>query len=160
MPSFDAVSKVDPHELTNAVDQAKRELDRRYDLRGTNARFELEGESVTQFAASEYQLNQLLDILRLRLSARGIDPRCLDLGEVEINLAEARRSIRIKQGIEQVSAKKLVAALKDAKLKVEAQIHGDKLRVSGKKRDDLQSAMAVLRKAPFDLPLQFENFRD
>jgi cyclic-di-GMP-binding protein len=160
MPSFDAVSKVDPHELTNAVDQAKRELDKRYDLRGTNARFELEGESITQFAASEYQLNQLLDILRLRLAARGIDPRCLDLGEVEVNLAEARRSIKIKQGIEQVSAKKLVAALKDAKLKVEAQIHGDKLRVSGKKRDDLQSAMAVLRKAPFELPLQFENFRD
>ena len=160
MPSFDAVSKVDPHELTNAVDQAKRELEKRYDLRGTNARFELEGEAVTQFAASEYQLNQLLDILRLGLAARGIDPRCLDLGEVEINLAEARRSIKIKQGIEQASAKKLVAALKEAKLKVEAQINGDKLRVSGKKRDDLQSAMAVLRKAPFDLPLQFENFRD
>jgi hypothetical protein len=160
MPSFDAVSKVDPHELTNAVDQAKRELEKRYDLRGTNARFELEGEAVTQFAASEYQLNQLLDILRLRLAARGIDPRCLDLGEVEINLAEARRSIKIKQGIEQASAKKLVAALKEAKLKVEAQINGDKLRVSGKKRDDLQSAMAVLRKVPFDLPLQFENFRD
>jgi cyclic-di-GMP-binding protein len=160
MPSFDAVSKVDPHELTNAVDQAKRELDKRYDLRGTNARFELEGEAVTQFAASDYQLDQLLDILRLRLAARGIDPRCLDLGEVEINLAGARRSIKIKQGIEQASAKKLVAALKDAKLKVEAQINGDKLRVSGKKRDDLQSAMAVLRKAPFDLPLQFENFRD
>jgi len=160
MPSFDAVSKVDPHELTNAVDQAKRELEKRYDLRGTNARFELEGDAVTQFAASEYQLNQLLDILRLRLAARGIDPRCLDLGEVEINLAEARRSIKIKQGIEQASAKKLVAALKEAKLKVEAQINGDKLRVSGKKRDDLQSAMAVLRKAPFDLPLQFENFRD
>ena len=160
MPSFDAVSKVDPHELTNAVDQAKRELEKRYDLRGTNARFELEAEAVTQFAASEYQLNQLLDILRLRLAARGIDPRCLDLGEVEVNLAEARRSIKIKQGIEQTSAKKLVASLKDAKLKVEAQIHGDKLRVSGKKRDDLQSAMAVLRKAPFELPLQFENFRD
>jgi len=160
MPSFDAVSKVDPHELTNAVDQAKRELEKRYDLRGTNARFELEGEAVMQFAASEYQLNQLLDILRLRLAARGIDPRCLDLGEVEVNLAEARRSIKIKQGIEQTSAKKLVASLKDAKLKVEAQIHGDKLRVSGKKRDDLQSAMAVLRKAPFELPLQFENFRD
>jgi cyclic-di-GMP-binding protein len=160
MPSFDAVSKVDPHELTNAVDQAKRELEKRYDLRGTSARFELEGEAVMQFAASEYQLNQLLDILRLRLAARGIDPRCLDLGEVEINLAEARRNIKIKQGIEQVAAKKLVAALKDARLKVEAQIHGDKLRVSGKKRDDLQSAMAVLRKAPFDLPLQFENFRD
>ena len=160
MPSFDAVSKVDMHELTNAVDQAKRELEKRYDLRGTNARFELEAAVVTQFAASEYQLDQLLDILRLRLAARGIDPRCLDLGGVEVNLAEARRTITIKQGIEQAPAKKLVATLKEAKLKVEAQIHGDKLRVSGKKRDELQAAMAVLRKAPFDLPLQFENFRD
>jgi cyclic-di-GMP-binding protein len=160
MPSFDVVSKVDSHELTNAVDQAKRELDKRYDLRGTNARFELEGSVVTQFAASEYQLDQLLDILRLRAAARGIDPRCLDLGTVEVNLAGARRAITIKQGIEQAPAKKLVAALKEAKIKVEAQINGDKLRVSGKKRDDLQLAMALLRKTPLELPLQFENFRD
>ncbi|HXR19884.1 MAG TPA: YajQ family cyclic di-GMP-binding protein [Steroidobacteraceae bacterium] len=160
MPSFDVVSKVDLHELTNAVDQAKRELDKRYDLRGTNARFELEGSLVTQFAASEYQLDQLLDILRLRLAARGIDPRCLDLGAVELNLAGARRAISIKQGIEHTLGRQLVAQLKDAKLKVEAQIQGEKLRVSGKKRDDLQLAMALLRKAPLELPLQFENFRD
>jgi len=160
MPSFDVVSKVDLHELTNAVDQAKRELDKRYDLRGTNVRFELEGSLVTQFAASEYQLDQLLDILRLRLAARGIDPRCLDLGAVELNLAGARRAISIKQGIEHTLGRQLVAQLKDAKLKVEAQIQGEKLRVSGKKRDDLQLAMALLRKAPLELPLQFENFRD
>jgi uncharacterized protein YajQ (UPF0234 family) len=160
MPSFDTVSKVDLHELTNAVDQAARELEKRYDLRGTNARFELEGFIVTQFAASEYQLNQLLDILRLRLAARGIDPRCIDLGDVEVNLAGARRAITIKQGIEQAQAKKLVSQLKEARLKVEAQINGDKLRVSGKKRDDLQAAMALLRKVQLDLPLQFENFRD
>jgi cyclic-di-GMP-binding protein len=159
MPSFDVVSKVDPHELTNAVDQARRELDKRYDLSGSGARFELEDSVVTQFALSEYQLQQLLDILRLRIAARGIDPRCLELGAVEVNLAGARRAITIKQGIEQAGAKKLVAALKDAKLKVDAQIQGDRLRVSGKKRDDLQLAMAVLRKAPFDLPLQFENLR-
>ena len=160
MPSFDTVSKVDIHELTNAVDQAKRELENRYDLRGTGARFELEGYVVTQFAPSEYQLNQLLEILRLRLTARHIDPRSMDLGKVEINLAQARRQITIKQGIEQVVAKKLVASLKEAKLKVEGQINGDKLRVSGKKRDDLQAAMALLRKADVELPLQFENFRD
>jgi cyclic-di-GMP-binding protein len=160
MPSFDVVSKVDLHELTNAVDQAKRELEKRYDLRGTSARFELEGELITQFAASEYQLDQLLDILRLRVAARGIDHRCLDLGSVEVNLAGARRAITIKQGIDQAPAKKLVSALKEAKIKVDAQINGDKLRVSGKKRDDLQLAMALLRKSPIEVPLQFENFRD
>ena len=151
MPSFDAVSKVDLHELTNAVDQAKRELEKRYDLRGTGARFELAGSEVMQFAPSEYQLNQLLDILRLRLAARSIDARCLD---------GARRKITVRQGIEQMAAKKLVAKIKEAKLKVEAQINGDKIRVSGKKRDDLQLAMATLRKADVEVPLQFENFRD
>ncbi len=160
MPSFDAVSKVDVHELTNAVDQAKRELEKRYDLRGTNARYELQGFVINQFAQSEYQLNQTLDILRLRLAARGIDPRCIDLGDVETNVAEARRKITIKQGIDQAVAKKLVARIKDMKLKVEAQINADKLRVSGKKRDDLQDVMAVLRKDDIEVPLQFENFRD
>src|ERR1700690_1360673 len=160
MPSFDAVSKVDTHELTNAVDQAKRELEKRYDLRGTNARFELEGFVITQFAPSEYQLEQLLDILRLRLAARGIDARCLELGEVETNLAGSRRKLTIRQGIEQAQAKQLIASLRQAKLKVEAQIQGDKLRVTGKKRDALQLAIALLRKADVELPLQFENFRD
>jgi cyclic-di-GMP-binding protein len=160
MPYFDAVSKVDSHELSNAVDQANREVAKRYDLRGTSARFELQESVISQFAQSEYQLNQLLDILRLRLAARGIDPRSLDLGEVEVNLSEARRKLTVKQGIEQAIAKKLVASLKQAKLKVDAQINGDKLRVTGKKRDDLQSAIALLRKCEIDLPLQFENFRD
>lgn len=160
MPSFDAVSKVDVHELTNAVDQARRELDKRYDLRGSGARFELEGYVISQFAQNEFQLKQLLDILRLRLAARGIDLRCLELGDVEVNLAEARRRITVKQGIEQAAAKKLIAQLKASRLKVEAQINGDKLRVSGKKRDELQSAIALLRQSDVDLPLQFENFRD
>lgn len=160
MPYFDTVSKVDTHELSNAVDQANREVAKRYDLRGTNARFELQEFEIAQFAQSEYQLDQLLDILRLRLAARGIDPRSMELGEVEVNLSEARRKIAIKQGIEQVVAKKLVASLKEAKLKVDAQINGDKLRVTGKKRDDLQAAIALLRKCDIGLPLQFENFRD
>lgn len=160
MPSFDVVSKVDVHELTNAVDQAKRELEKRYDFRGTNARLELEGYVISQFASSEYQLDQLLDILRLRLAARSIDPRCLDLGKVESNLAGARRTLTVKQGIEQAAAKKLLALLKESKLKVDAQINGDKLRVSGKKRDDLQLAMALMRKSDCEVPLQFENFRD
>jgi uncharacterized protein YajQ (UPF0234 family) len=160
MPYFDAVSRVDSHELANAVDQANREVAKRYDLRGSGARFELQEDLITQFAQSEYQLNQLLDILRLRLAARGIDPRSIEPGAVEVNLSEARRKISVRQGIEQVVAKKLVASLKEAKLKVDAQINGDKLRVTGKKRDDLQTAIALLRKCDIDLPLQFENFRD
>jgi uncharacterized protein YajQ (UPF0234 family) len=160
LPSFDAVSKVDAHELTNAVDQATRELDKRYDLRGTGARFVLQDFTVTLHAQSEFQLGQLLDILRLRMAARGIDQRCLDPGDVQTNLAEARRVITVKQGIEQPVAKKLVASLKEARLKVEAQINDGKLRVTGKKRDDLQAAMALLRKSSIDLPLQFDNFRD
>ncbi|HTT06867.1 MAG TPA: YajQ family cyclic di-GMP-binding protein [Steroidobacteraceae bacterium] len=160
MPSFDVVSKVDVHELTNAVDQARRELDKRYDLRGSGARFELEGYVISQFAQNEFQLKQLLDILRLRLAARGIDLRCLELGDVEVNLAEARRQITVRQGIEQAAAKKLIAQLKASRLKIEAQINGDKLRVSGKKRDELQAAIALLRQSEVDLPLQFENFRD
>jgi cyclic-di-GMP-binding protein len=160
MPSFDVVSKVDPHELSNAVDQAVRELEKRYDLRGTGARFVLQDYLITQYAQSEFQLDQLLDILRLRLGARGIDARCIELGEVQVNLAEARRTITIKQGIDHPVAKKLIAALKEAKLKVEAQINDNKLRVTGKKRDDLQAAMALLRKGSTELPLQFENFRD
>ncbi|HVO00206.1 MAG TPA: YajQ family cyclic di-GMP-binding protein [Steroidobacteraceae bacterium] len=160
MPSFDAVSKVDAHELTNAVDQATRELDKRYDLRGTGAKFELQDYAITLRAPGEFQLGQLLDILRLRLAARGIDQRCLDPGKVEANLAEARRVITVRQGIEPAMAKKLVASLKASKLKVDAQINDGKLRVSGKKRDDLQAAMALLRKSSTELPLQFENFRD
>lgn len=160
MPSFDIVSKVDQHELTNAVDQAKRKLEDRYDLRGTGASFALEGMVITQTAPSEFQLNQLLAILRERLAGRGIDLRCLEMGEIETNLAGVRQKITVKQGIEQAQAKKLIALLKESKLKVEAQIQGDKLRVTGKKRDDLQTAIALLRAAKLEIAVQFENFRD
>lgn len=160
MPSFDIVSEVDKHELTNAVDQAKRDLGNRYDLRGTDARFEHEGNVITQFAPSEYQLDQLLEMLKLRLAGRKIDLRCIELGDVETNLAGARRTITIKQGIEQAQAKKIIARIKEAKLKVDSQINGEKLRINGKKRDDLQLCIAFLRKAELEIPLQFENFRD
>jgi uncharacterized protein YajQ (UPF0234 family) len=160
MPSFDVVSEVDKHELTNAVDQANRELANRFDFKGQDAKYVLDDFVITQSAPSDFQLQQMLDILRGRLITRKIDVRALDIGEVETNLAGARQKITVKQGIEQPIAKKLVAELKAAKLKVEAQINGDKLRVTGKKRDDLQAAMAVLRKAEVELPLQFDNLRD
>ncbi|HET6803866.1 MAG TPA: YajQ family cyclic di-GMP-binding protein [Frateuria sp.] len=160
MPSFDVVSEVDKHELTNAVDQANRELASRFDFKGTDAVFELDGYVITQRAPSDFQLQQMLDILRGRLTSRKIDIRALDVAEPEVNLGGARQKITVKQGIEQPVAKKLVAELKAAKLKVEAQINGDKLRVTGKKRDDLQLAIALLRKSEAEVPLQFDNFRD
>lgn len=160
MPSFDVVSEVDKHELTNAVDTANRELGNRFDFKGCDARFELNDGVVTQIAPSDFQLKQMLDILRGRMVARGIDIRCLDVGEPEINLAQARQKVTVKQGIEQKIAKQIIAAIKLAKIKVEAQINGDKLRISGKKRDDLQAAMALLKGGEFELPLQFENMRD
>ena len=160
MPSFDVVSEVDKHELVNAVDQAERELATRFDFKGVGAEFELEDFVVNQSAPSVFQLDQMLDILRARLSARGIDVRCIEVAEPLQNVSGARRKITIKQGIEQAVSKKLITAMKEAKLKVQAQINGDKLRVSGKKRDDLQAAIALLRKTDVDLPLQFENFRD
>jgi uncharacterized protein YajQ (UPF0234 family) len=160
MPSFDVVSEVDKHELSNAVDQALRELTTRFDFKGTDAKFELDGYVITQHAPSAFQLKQMLDILRGRLSARGIDVRCLDVADPLENLGGARQKITVRQGIEQPVSKKLIAALKADKLKVEAQINGDKLRVSGKKRDDLQAAIALLKKTDVELPLQFQNFRD
>jgi uncharacterized protein YajQ (UPF0234 family) len=160
MPSFDVVSEVDKHELTNAVDQANRELANRFDFKGTDAKFELEGYVVTQVAPSAFQLKQMIDILRGRLSARSIDVRCMDIADPLENLGGARQKITVKQGIEQAVSKKLIASIKEAKLKVETQITGDKLRVTGKKRDDLQDAIALLKKADVPLPLQFNNFRD
>src|ERR1051326_2948993 len=160
MPSFDVVSQVNAHELTNAVDQAARELKNRWDLRGTNARFELEGLVIKASAANEFQLKQVTDLLRPRLAARGIDLRAMDSGPVETNLSEARQTITIKQGIDQPNAKKIIALVKDAKLKVDASINGASLRVSGKKRDDLQLVIALRKKADLPIPVQFENFRD
>jgi uncharacterized protein YajQ (UPF0234 family) len=160
MPSFDIVSEVDTHELTNAIDQANRELSTRFDFKGVEAHFERDDNAITQSAPSEFQLQQMTDILRARLVARKIDARCLEFGDIATNLAGARQTITVKQGIERELAKKLQGVFKDAKLKVETQITGDKLRVSGKKRDDLQAAMALLRAQDFERPLQFDNFRD
>ena len=156
MPSFDIVSEVNTHELTNAVDQASRELTTRFDFKGVDAKFSLDDNVISQSAPSDFQLKQMSDILRARLVARGIDVRYLEEGEVETNLAGARQKITVRQGIEQ----KIAAAIKEAKLKVDTQINGDKLRANGKKRDDLQDAIALLKKTEFELPLQFDNFRD
>lgn len=161
MPSFDIVSKLDQHEVANAVDQANRELDKRFDFRGANASTELADGVVTLKADAEFRLKQMQEILLQRLVARGIDIRCADIGEAEVNLSAARQKVTLKQGIDQALGKKIVKLLKDAGLKVQAQIQGDQLRVSGKKRDDLQVAIAFLRKSPdIDMPLQYENFRD
>jgi uncharacterized protein YajQ (UPF0234 family) len=160
MPSFDIVSEIDNHELTNAVDQANRELKNRFDFKGIDAKYVLEEKVVTLSAPSDFQLKQMLDILRTRLTARQIDVRCLEVDEPEVNLAGAKQKVTVKSGIEKELAKKIIGRMKDAKLKVEAQINGDKVRVSGKKKDDLQTAIALLRKAELELPLQFDNFRD
>ncbi|SRR5690606_7980837 len=160
MPSFDVVSEVDRHELTNAVDQANRELGNRFDFRNVDARFELEESVVTLRAPSGFQLQQMLDILRARMAARKIDVRCLDVADPETNVAGSRQKVTVRQGIDQANAKNLVQMIKAAKLKVDTQVQGDKLRVSGKKKDDLQAVIALLRGSGFELPLQFNNFRD
>ena len=161
MPSFDVVSKLDLHELTNAVDQANRELANRFDFKGTGAEYERTEETiVTLKAQAEFQLKQMLDILKQRLASRHIDIRCAEFADPEIHLGSAKQKVTLKQRIDQPLAKDIVKRIKDAKLKVEAQIQGDKLRVSGKKRDDLQAAIALLRSAGIKMPLQYENFRD
>ncbi|WP_440222055.1 YajQ family cyclic di-GMP-binding protein [Dokdonella sp. MW10] len=160
MPSFDVVSKLDDHEVTNAVDQANRELDKRFDFKGSGASFELADGVVTLKADAEFRLKQMQDVLLQRLAARGIDIRCADIAEPETNLASARQKVTLKQGIDQTLAKKIVKLIKDSGLKVQAQIQGDQLRVNGKKRDDLQDAIAFLRKSDVEMPLQYENFRD
>ena len=161
MPSFDVVSKLDLHELTNAVDQANRELGNRFDFKGSGAEFERTEEMiVTLKAQAEFQLKQMLDILKQRLASRHIDIRCAEIADPELHLGSAKQKVTLKQGIDQPLAKDIVKRIKDAKLKVEAQIQGDKLRVSGKKKDDLQGAIALLRGADLKMPLQFENFRD
>src|SRR5690606_13023043 len=160
MPSFDIISEVDTHELTNAVDQANRELTTRFDFKGVDAAFEREDAVITQRAPSEFQLKQMTDILRARLAARKIDTRCLEFGDVETNLAGARQKVTVKQGIERDLAKKIGAEIKAAKLMVDTQVSGGKLRVTGKKGDYLQDVMALLRGKEFEQPRQFDNFRD
>ena len=160
MPSFDAVSELNAHEVANAIDQANRELSQRFDFKDTGARFDLNELTVTLHAQVDFQLKQMLEILKLRLSKRGVDLVCLEVKEPLTNLAAARQDVVLRQGIDQDSGKKITRLIKDSTLKVQASLQGDKVRVVGKKRDDLQAAMALLRAAKLEVALQFNNFRD
>lgn len=160
MPSFDIVSEVDSPEVTNAVDQAKRELTQRFDFKGVKASFDLEGEKITLRAPSDFQLKQMFDILTGRLAARKVDVRCLKVDPPQVNVAEAWQVVTVRSGLETDLCKEIVKLIKKQKLKVQAAIQGDQVRVSGKKRDDLQDVIALLKEQKLDMPLQFVNFRD
>ncbi len=160
MPSFDVVSEVDLQEVRNAVDQANREVGTRYDFKGVDAKFELTDADIKLSAEVEFQLSQMMDILRQKLVKRKVDITSMDIKEPETTINAARQHVIIKQGIDADNAKKMVKDIKGSKIKVQAQVQGDQVRVTGKKRDDLQQVMALLREADYGLPLQFTNFRD
>jgi uncharacterized protein YajQ (UPF0234 family) len=160
MPSFDVVSEVDHHELSNAVDQANREVGTRFDFKGTGSNFELTGTQITLHTQSEFQLQQMYDILCSKLARRGVDIACLELGKPDLQLKTATQQITVREGIGSADAKAMVKRIKESKLKVQAAIQGDQLRVTGKKRDDLQAAIALLKDGRWEVPLQFRNFRD
>ena len=161
MPSFDTVSEVDTVEVRNAVDQTSKEVATRYDFKGTSASLELKEKVITLHGDAEFQIQQIMDILLGKLAKRGIDVRCLEYGDVkQVGGNKATQTVTVKEGIETELAKKIVKLIKDAKLKVQASIQGEAVRVTGAKRDDLQAAMALLRKEVTDFPLQFNNFRD
>ncbi|UHD16782.1 YajQ family cyclic di-GMP-binding protein [Thiocapsa bogorovii] len=160
MPSFDIVSEIDLQEVRNAVDQANREIDTRFDFKGVKASFELSDGKILMIGEQEFHLQQMMDILRQKLVKRKIDLSSLDPGDPVSNLSAARQEIALKQGVDSETAKRMVKAIKASKTKVQAQIQGDQVRVSGKKRDDLQEAIALLRDEDWGLPIQFTNFRD
>ncbi|UJF18075.1 YajQ family cyclic di-GMP-binding protein [Vibrio sp. SS-MA-C1-2] len=160
MPSFDIISEVDNVEVRNAIDNSRREVDTRFDFRGVVAELEYKNDIVKLTAESDFQLNQLMTILRGNLAKRNVDPKSLDVKTLTRTGKMFHQDVAFKQGVEMTTAKKVVKEIKEAKLKVQASIQGDKVRVTGKKRDDLQGAMALLRAGEFDQPFQFENFRD
>ncbi len=160
MPSFDVVSEIDLQEVTNAVDQANREVGTRFDFRGVEARFERNEDQVKLTAEADIQLNQMLDILKSKLVKRSIDIGVMEVSDPEHSGKLFHQNILMKQGIDSATSKKMVKMIKDKKMKVQAAIQGEKIRVTGKKRDDLQKVMAMLKEADLDLPLQYENFRD
>jgi hypothetical protein len=160
MPSFDVVSEIDHHELKNALDHANREIGTRYDFKGSNSKIEQAGNELTLEAESKFQLQQMTPILLEKMSKRSIDVDCLEFGTaVEMN-KRARQQITVREGLDKDLARKMVKQIKDSKIKVQAAIQGDQLRVTGKKRDDLQQVMQFLRDAKLGIPLQFNNFRD
>jgi uncharacterized protein YajQ (UPF0234 family) len=160
MPSFDVVSEFDAHEATNAVDQANREVTNRFDFKGTGSKYELENDVITLTTQSDFQLQQMMDILHQKLSKRGIDIACLKEEEPELTGTVARQKVILRQGLDTLLAKDLIKKIKASKIKVQSAIQGEKLRVSGKKRDDLQAVIAMLKDSDVDLPLQYNNFRD
>ena len=160
MPSFDVVSELDQHELTNAVDQANRVISNRFDFKGTGAKFELADFVITLEAPADFQLKQMMDILSQAISKRGIDVAAMTPEEPEIALNKARQKVVMRHGVDAENARKIVKMIKEKKLKVQAAIQGDQVRVTGKKRDILQDVIQVLKDAALGLPLQFTNFRD
>jgi uncharacterized protein YajQ (UPF0234 family) len=160
MPSFDIVSELNPHEVANALDQANREVSTRFDFKGTNAKFELNELVVTLSAPADFQLKQMMDILKLKLTKRGIDIVCMKVDEPVMTGQIAKQVATLRQGIDTELGKKLQRLIKDSKLKVQAAIQDKQVRVSGKNRDDLQAAIALIRGGKLELPLQFTNFRD
>lgn len=160
MPSFDIVSELNQHEVANAVDQANREVSTRFDFKGTDANYALKDSVVTLMAQADFQLKQMLEILKLKLAKRGIDVACLNIDEPVISGQTARQAVTLREGIDTELGKKVQRLIKDSKLKVQAAIQDKQVRVTGKSRDDLQAAIALVRGAKLDLPLQFTNFRD
>ncbi len=160
MPSFDVVSEFDAHEASNAIDQANREVGTRFDFKGTGSKYVLEEQVVNLTSQADFQLQQMLDILRQKLAKRGIDIACMKEEEVEITGSEARQKVILRKGIDTPLARDLVKQIKASKIRVQTSIQGEKLRVSGKKRDDLQAVIALLKDSKTELPLQYENFRD
>ncbi len=160
MPSFDIVSEVNMHEVTNAVDQASREVTTRFDFKGTDARFERNGDEIILHGESDFQLKQMLDILYGKMTKRGVDLKALYVEKPEEAGKGARQKVTVRQGVETDMAKQIVKMIKSAKLKVQAAIQGDKVRVSGKKRDDLQQVITMIKEAELNIPLQYINFRD
>jgi len=160
MPTFDIVSEVNMHEVANAVDQANREVSTRFDFKGTNSKYEINDSVISMQAETDFQLKQMLDILQAKLAKRGVDIACLQIDTPEITGKEARQKVTLRQGLDAVLTRKLVKLIKDSKIRVQASIQGEKIRVSGKKKDDLQQVITIVRETKLDMPLQFDNFRD
>ncbi len=160
MPSFDIVSELDQHEVTNAVDQANREVGTRFDFKGANASFTYADEAIKLEAEADFHLKQMIDVLKTKLTKRGIDLAHMDVEDPVVQHKKAEQNVKLKQGIDTDTAKKIIKLIKTEKMKVQTAIQGEKVRVTGKKRDDLQTVIAFLRKQELELPLQFENFRD
>lgn len=160
MPTFDIVSEYNAHEITNAVDQANREVDTRFDFKGSDAKFIFEKESIKMQAESDFQLKQMLDIIEKKLTKRGVNLAHLKVEEPNVQHKKAEQMITLKQGVDAELGKKIIKTIKDHKMKVQSSMQGDQVRVSGKSRDDLQEVIALLRATDLGMPLQFTNFRD